>query len=145
ALRQAASHWQRRKHGKHGGEVSFYYAEQARKLDAERRQWSLEGARAQVSNTMVVRTESDGRPTIDLHGLTVNEGIVVSKENLDRCGGSPVGGFTIITGAGRHSVGATGVLGPAVQKALEEDGWIVRKEYAKLVVVGLNANRRLKP
>jgi len=137
ALRQASTHWQR---GKLGREVASFYAEEARKLDAGRREWNVQAARAQVSGSM--HKGPSGGCSIDLHGLTVKESIIATKEILDHSwssngsAGTSTWSFTIITGIGRHSSGSLGVLGPAVQKALEEDGWYVRKEHGKLVVTG---------
>lgn len=42
----------------------------------------------------------------------------------------------IITGKGNHSAGRVGVLKPALQSALTEDGWIVTTWDAGLVVRG---------
>jgi len=127
ALRQASSHWQR---GRLGAKVALYYAEQARGFDTQSHQWAVRGARAHVQQN------SRSRDTIDLHGLTVQESVAVARECVQEwssSGGSSSGSFTIITGVGKHSNGPA-VLAPAVQKALETDGWRVRKEYGLLVV-----------
>ncbi len=88
-----------------------------------------------------------GGTTIDVHGLTVDEGVIVSKEHVNnwwssiqagtllttcrflrnislRSGNNVPRTFTIITGVGKHSAGP-GKLGPALEFALKEDGWDV--------------------
>jgi len=54
-----------------------------------------------------------------------------------RSGFAPNHSLTIITGAGKHSAGQQSVLGPAVFKALERDGWRVVKREAAVVVTGV--------
>ena len=45
-------------------------------------------------------------------------------------------GFRIITGVGRHSAGGKGVLGPAVKKGLEQDGWRLEVNSGAITVRG---------
>jgi len=52
-------------------------------------------------------------------------------------GFSPSHSLTIVTGVGKHSAGQKGVLGPAVFKALEKDGWRVIKREGAVVVTGV--------
>src|SRR5882762_1189706 len=88
-------------------------------------------------------SRATNRDTIDLHGTSVSEAIVIVKDILQQEGSSPSTYFssglfscpltafllakplTIITGRGIHSVNGVGVLRPAVRIALEEDGWYI--------------------
>jgi DNA-nicking Smr family endonuclease len=45
-------------------------------------------------------------------------------------------GFRIVTGAGKHSRGGRGVLGPAVKKLLEQDGWRIEIMSGEILVKG---------
>jgi hypothetical protein len=47
----------------------------------------------------------------------------------------PANGLTVITGVGRHSAGQKGVLGPAVQAALDQAGWRVDRDTGRGYVV----------
>ena len=95
------------------------------------------------------------RDTIDLHGTSVSEAIVIVKDILQQEGSSPSTYFssglfllpansffllakplTIITGRGIHSVNGVGVLRPAVRIALEEDGWYIGAWDGGLFVKG---------
>ncbi|WWC62669.1 uncharacterized protein I303_105266 [Kwoniella dejecticola CBS 10117] len=93
--------------------------------------------------------------TIDLHHLTidqaktiVNELIgqwwITEKELRSQVGKNKegVGKFNIVTGVGRHSANGKGVLGPAVTRELESQGWMVDRgdsERGFLVVRGKRA------
>ncbi|KAK4507676.1 hypothetical protein PRZ48_001411 [Zasmidium cellare] len=87
---------------------------------------------------------------LDLHGIDVLNAVRIAKQKVEqwwealgesRANGR-VGaqerqaGYTIVVGLGRHSEGGKGKLGPAVNKALREDGWKVEQSGAVLVVKG---------
>lgn len=79
---------------------------------------------------------------IDLHHLTVNEAVSVAEKAVDKWwinereqraegwgakGKQSQGRLVIVVGAGRHSAGNRGVLGPAVAGHLDKAGWRVDK------------------
>ena len=118
ALRKAAGAWRTRTSGAGRGGVAWHYADEARRLDAKARAWSLRAAQALVSD------RPDSRASIDLHGLTVHEALTVTREHTNRWYARPDRGpLQIITGVGRHSVNQVAVLRPAVAKMLEKEGW----------------------
>lgn len=51
-------------------------------------------------------------------------------------GATPSHSLTIITGVGNHSKNRVGVIGPAVQNALEGEGWRTSKRPGAIVVSG---------
>ncbi|KAJ7089889.1 hypothetical protein B0H15DRAFT_276739 [Mycena belliarum] len=118
-LREAARMWQRgRGGGGRGGEVAFYFAERAREFQEVARKEALDAARAMVS----AKRTGD---TVDLHGVTAAEAIVLVDEILAEGGWGGGKPLKIITGRGAHSAGGTSVLKPALRRALEASGWIV--------------------
>jgi len=86
---------------------------------------------------MSKRRSSSSGDIIDLHGTTVSEAVSIVREILMDQPSSKTKPLTIITGRGRHSLGKMGVLKPAVQKALVEDGWDVDTYDTRLEVRGL--------
>ncbi|KDR68025.1 hypothetical protein GALMADRAFT_1060320 [Galerina marginata CBS 339.88] len=124
ALREATRMWQRGNSKTRGGEVAFYFAERAREFQELAKQESLNAARELVH---AKRANSQNHDTVDLHGTTVAEAIVIVKEILkeESTSISQAKPLTIITGRGAHSLNQVSVLKPAVRKALVEDGWVV--------------------
>ncbi|KAJ7483194.1 hypothetical protein FB451DRAFT_1233660 [Mycena latifolia] len=116
-LREAARAWQRGKGGR-GGEVAFYFAERAREFQEVARREALGAARAMVQ----AKRTSD---TVDLHGVTAAEAVVIVDEILEEGGWGAAKPLMIITGRGSHSANQTSVLKPALRRALEGSGWIV--------------------
>ncbi|KAF8966228.1 hypothetical protein BDZ97DRAFT_1808314 [Flammula alnicola] len=133
ALREASRMWQKGNAKTRGGEVAFYFAERAREFQEVARQEALNAARAMVH---AKRTNSGNSDTVDLHGTTVVEAIVIIKEilNGEASSISQAKPMKIITGRGTHSVNQVGVLKPAVRKALIEDGWVVGAWDGGLIV-----------
>ncbi|PWZ00908.1 hypothetical protein BCV70DRAFT_199276 [Testicularia cyperi] len=155
ALQKAAAAWKSgrgavRTGGKGGGGgksgIAWHYADQARRMDAKSRAWSLKASRALVEDRRrgavgVMRTSDvggfgsrDGNSgsaasnTIDLHGVTVHEALSIVREQVTRWYASPRTGlnpppFKIITGVGRHSPHQIAVLRPAIAKMLDREGW----------------------
>lgn len=149
ALRKAASAWKSqrggvRSGGKGGdggrGGIAWHYADEARRLDAKSRAWSLRASQALVEDRRraaigVVRAESLGTAThnvasntIDLHGVTVHEALSIVREQVTRWYAKPGGGlnpppFKVVTGVGRHSPHQIAVLRPAIAKMLDREGW----------------------
>ncbi|OWT39869.1 hypothetical protein C362_02365 [Cryptococcus neoformans Bt1] len=129
------------------GAVSGHYAREAR--EAAERIRNLEMRAAEL----VIASQLDSRPArpsreenrskmIDLHHLTVNEAVSVAEKAVDKWwinereqraegwgakGKKSQGCLVIVVGAGRHSAGNRGVLGPAVAGHLDKAGWRVDK------------------
>ncbi|KIK07840.1 hypothetical protein K443DRAFT_128933 [Laccaria amethystina LaAM-08-1] len=132
-LREAARMWQKGNKKTRGGEVAFYFAERAREFQEMARQETLNAARAMVESRRLASRDQD---TVDLHGTTVSEAVVIIKETLRIQAASQNKPLKIITGRGSHSVNQVSVLKPAVRKALVEDGWNVASWDGGLVVRG---------
>ncbi|KAJ6568271.1 hypothetical protein DFH09DRAFT_1363043 [Mycena vulgaris] len=128
-LREAARAWQGRggggkggRGGGRGGEVALYFAGRARELQEVARREALGAARAMVWGR---RANARERDTLDLHGVTAAEAVVLVNEVLDEGGWGGDKPLKIITGRGAHSAGQVSVLKPALRRALEGDGWVV--------------------
>ncbi|KAG1835801.1 hypothetical protein DFJ58DRAFT_820436 [Suillus subalutaceus] len=128
-LRKAGQAWR----GSLGGEVALYYAQRAREVTEKAREDALDEARGLVE---AKRYASNDKRSIDLHGTSVQEAIVITSEILEREGCSPASPLRLITGRGTHSAGGVGVLKPAVHRALVDKGWDVRMWDGGLVVRG---------
>lgn len=107
---------------------------------------------------MISRRASAERDTIDLHGLTFVEAIVIVTEELEetvysQCRGllcftllRPATDFNqarplkIITGRGTHSVNHVSVLKPRIREALSKDGWSVGVWEGGVIVRGRRAD-----
>ncbi|KAF8903521.1 hypothetical protein CPB84DRAFT_1835897 [Gymnopilus junonius] len=97
------------------------------------RQEALNAARVMVQEK---RINSQKHDTIDLHGTTVAEALVIVKEIIKDESSAINNGkpLKIITGRGSHSQGQISILKPAIRKALVEDGWVVGSWDAGLIV-----------
>ncbi|KAB5591215.1 Smr domain containing protein [Ceratobasidium theobromae] len=138
ALKQASELYTRHKH-EHGGEAALYYSNLAKDHAAKEREWRLKAAKASVRE----RQDKSCTKAIDLHGLTVHESLEVVKESVNTWWSSAGSSCTpneplqIITGQGRHSKGNVPVIGPAVMKQLQRDGWRAHKREGTVYVTGL--------
>lgn len=113
-----------------------------------------------LTNLALSRLASPDQSTIDLHGTTVAEAIIIVKQILhahepspcksafyDLSPGSvlnnlpPGKPLKIITGRGAHSVNHVSVLKPAIKKELVEDGWAVGGWDGGLIVRGRHSGR----
>lgn len=130
--------------------AASYYAQEGRDLNA-----NLKAMNAAEADGFV--SAQSGPTYLDLHGVTVADATRIAKQQTQawweslgerkipewsgsgRRGGAEA--YRIITGLGRHSEGGRGKLGPAVAKALVNDGWKVEVESGELYVTGL-ARRR---
>lgn len=121
--------------------AASYYSSIGRETAAALRQDEAARADAQVS--------SQSKPgEVDLHGLIVKDAVRVSRDRVEAWWESNGrewaragkvmndGGLRIITGVGRHSAGGRAVLGPAVGKMLNEEGWRVQVGEGVVKVVG---------
>ncbi|KAH7318859.1 hypothetical protein B0J17DRAFT_686277 [Rhizoctonia solani] len=142
ALKQASEVYTRRKH-EYGGEAALFYSNQAKDYATKEREWKLKAAKAGVK----AKQDKTSSRAIDLHGLTVNESLEVVKEGVNAWWSSagsastPSESLQIITGQGRHSKGNVSVLGPAVMKMLERDGWRAHKREGTVYVTGVLARQ----
>ncbi|KDQ50717.1 hypothetical protein JAAARDRAFT_141527 [Jaapia argillacea MUCL 33604] len=133
ALREASRYWQKGNARTRGGEIALFFAERARECQEKAREEALEDARDVVESR---RRKGGDSKTVDLHGTTVAEAVVIVREILLVEGASAANPLKIITGKGTHSHNGVGVLGPAVKAALQDDGWSVGTWDGGLVVRG---------
>ncbi|KAF1828499.1 smr domain-containing protein [Decorospora gaudefroyi] len=131
-------------------QAAAYYAQEGRDLNANLKAMNAAEADALVSS-------QSNATSLDLHGVTVADATRIAKQRTQawwnglgerripewsgpgRRGGGEA--YRIITGLGRHSVGGRSKIGPAVLKALVNEGWKVEAEPGELYVTGL-ARRR---
>jgi hypothetical protein len=125
------------------GGAAAYYSQLGRDLSA----LSL-GASADAADALAARQSSATQ--LDLHGIDVLNGVRIAQEKVEswwyRLGESRVNGragaedrgagFSIVVGAGTHSVGGKGKLGPAITKMLKSEGWRIEPAGAVIVVKG---------
>ncbi|GAO13369.1 hypothetical protein UVI_02013790 [Ustilaginoidea virens] len=120
-------------------QAASYYTDRAR----EQARYA-QSARSTAADILV-----DGQSTntcIDLHGVPVHDGVRIARQRVrDWWRGlgevraqrlRERGGFTIITGLGRHNAGGVSHLRQAVAAALLQDGWKLTVETGKFVVTG---------
>jgi len=116
---------------------------------------AFQRGRAQLSHASdhLVNSQST-KDSVDLHGVTVANAVRIARERVSnwwdglgdakyvRGGGKHVhGGYKIITGVGNHSQDGTSRLGPAVSKALIQEGWKVEIHRGFLLVTGVTRAR----
>ncbi|KAK5113366.1 hypothetical protein LTR62_003466 [Meristemomyces frigidus] len=125
------------------GGAAAYYSQTARDYSSLR--FSASAAAADQ-----LATSQSSATQLDLHGVDVLNGIRIAQERVEawwaglgesrvngRVGaGERAGGYRIVVGRGTHSEGGKGKLGPAVSKALRQDGWRIENEGAVIVVRG---------
>lgn len=136
------------------GAAAWVHADEARRLDAKARAFSLKAAQATVHHRMMTNraaisstnttttTRQQSSDIVDLHGLTVHESLSITKEALSawwsKSSSGSVHPLYIITGVGRHSKGHIAVIRPAILKMLNKDGWIVdERREGQIAVKGL--------
>lgn len=160
ALRKAASAWKSqrggvRTGGKGGdggrGGIAWHYADEARRLDAKSRAWSLRASQALVEDrrraaigvvqpgTQSTASHTAASNTIDLHGVTVHEALSIVREQVTKWYARPGPGaspppFKIVTGVGRHSPHQIAVLRPAIAKMLDREGWRYEVDHQRGVI-----------
>lgn len=123
------------------GAAASHYSSVGRDAAAALRQDGAARANALVS--------SQSKPgEVDLHGLNVKDAVRVSKDRVEAWWDSEGrewaragkvmnnGGLRIVTGVGRHSAGGKPVLGPAVGRMLNDEGWKVQVGEGVVMVVG---------
>jgi hypothetical protein len=140
AFSQASAAYRKGKSDPLMGGVAAYYSQVGRDLDAKVR--SVESAAADIR----VAKQST-RLELDLHGCNVKDAVRIAREGVTtwwhelgeaRAGGRGVApGYRVVVGAGRHSEGGKGKLGPAVGKMLLKEGWRIEVGPTFLVVTGI--------
>lgn len=145
AYRSAARSW-RGKAALGNSGVAAYWADHARQLDREARQWELTAARETVEER---RKAARSALSIDLHGLTASQALTVTNESLNSWWHNPSApaSLTIVTGAGKHSAGQAPVLLPIIRKLLEREGYDWKYEgdrhsRGSFIVTGLQGRRK---
>ena len=139
ASASAAAAARRAKSDRLYGQAAVYYAEQAREHAR-----NLQHANSLVADRLVTERRTDDM--IDLHGVTVKDGVRIALREVrawyGRLGEFKVReakrrGFTVVTGLGRHSSRAgVSPLRQAVCRELVNDGWMVEVQTGKFVVLG---------
>ncbi|KAI5204424.1 hypothetical protein E4T39_03497 [Aureobasidium subglaciale] len=143
AMDQARAAYRKSRSDRLMGGAAGYYSQVGRDHGA-----ALHQSQAAVANAIVAAQSSAFE--IDLHGVTVENAVRIARARTNawwsglgenkvngRVGAAErASGFRIITGVGRHSAGGKGVLGPAVKKGLEQDGWRVEVNSGAITVKG---------
>ncbi|KAL5513213.1 hypothetical protein ACEPAH_3611 [Sanghuangporus vaninii] len=133
ALRTASRHWNSGGARNRGGEVALFYAQEAQRHQAEVQKLQLDAMRELVDGKRFAGADTD---VIDIHYCTTSEALTIVREVLDEGWVSPARQLRVITGRGSHSSNGVAVLGPAVKKALEGEGWNVGKWDGGLSIRG---------
>ncbi|EFZ02418.1 Smr domain protein [Metarhizium robertsii] len=120
-------------------QAASYYSDRARE----------QGRYAQSATSTAADILVDQRSTassIDLHGVLVQDGVRISRQRVQEWWGGlgemrakklrEDGGFTVITGLGRHSASGVSQMRQAVAAALLQDGWKLSVETGRFVVTG---------
>ena len=129
AFAQAGSAYRRGKSDRLMGGAAAYYSQVGQEHAAQHHRYVSAAADAHVAGQSTAST-------LDLHGVFVADAVRIAEASVakwwDRLGdakyapggGGPArDGYSIITGAGKHSEGGKGRLGPAVGKMLRAKGW----------------------
>ncbi|KAG6012795.1 hypothetical protein E4U43_007640 [Claviceps pusilla] len=120
-------------------QAAGYYADRAR----EQARYA-QNATSTAADLLV--DQQSTRDSIDLHGVLVHDGVRIARQKvqdwwqgLGEMRAKKVreqGGFTVITGLGRHSAGGVSQLRQSVAAALLQDGWKLSVETGKFVITG---------
>lgn len=119
-------------------QAGAYYVERGRELASNHRQ-----AISAEAECMVDRQST--KNLIDLHGVTVQDGVDIARTRVSRWWESLGGedrarkakeGFTVVTGIGRHSSDGKSPLRINVFKALVADGWKIEVLTGSYLITG---------
>lgn len=118
-------------------QAAVVYTERARE-SAQR----ATAANSEAARALVAERQTDDK--IDLHGLTVNDGVSIALGAVrgwyDGLGEyrarEAKRGYTVITGIGKHSTGGVSRLRQAVCSALVKAGWKIEVGTGKFIVTG---------
>jgi len=144
AYTQAQSAHRKSKSNHLMGGAAAYYSSVGRDASA-----SLRRHEAAAADSLVTSQSKPGE--VDLHGVTVKDAVSITRARIEtwweregrewsRQGKVMGGGLRVITGAGRHSEGGKGKLGPAVGGMLVKEGWKVEIGDGVVEVVGRARN-----
>lgn len=122
------------------GGAAAYYSSVGRDASA-----SLRRHEAFAADALITSQSKPGE--VDLHGVTVKDAVNIARAKVEswweregrewaRQGKVMGGSLRVITGAGRHSEGGRGKLGPAVGGMLVREGWKVEVGDGVIEVVG---------
>ncbi|OWP04438.1 smr domain-containing protein [Marssonina coronariae] len=149
AFAQAQAAFRKGKSNPLMGGAAAYYSQVGRDADAK-----VKSAASAAADALVAGQST--RLQLDLHGVSVKDAVRISREEVTRWWreteeqrasgrGSAIPVYKIVTGAGNHSSGGHGKLGPAVGRMLISEGWKIevgsRGNSGFLVVTG-RAKRR---
>lgn len=121
--------------------AAVVYAEKGHEHRARQRELESAAASAHVA-------QQSTHNTTDLHGVRVHDAVQIARERTLRWwdglgdakflgdGGPAKAGFRIVTGIGRHSKDGAPKIGPAVWKALVNEGWKASVESGEILVTG---------
>ena len=143
AMEQARAAYRKSKSDRLMGGAAGYYSQVGRDHGA-----ALHQSQAAVSDAIVAGQSSAFE--IDLHGVTVENAVRIARQRTNNWWNSlgenkvngrlgaveRASGFRIVTGVGKHSAGGRGVIGPAVKKSLEQDGWRLEAGTGVITVKG---------
>ncbi|CZT16538.1 uncharacterized protein RCC_02372 [Ramularia collo-cygni] len=143
AFQQAQAAYRKSRSNPLMGGAAAYYSQEGRNLSALSSQ-----ATARSADQLAARQSSSTE--VDLHGIDVLNGIRIAQERVgqwwaslgeNRVNGrvgaeSRQAGYRIVVGLGTHSIGGKGKLGPAVSKALRNQGWRIENQGAAILVRG---------
>ncbi|EMC99578.1 hypothetical protein BAUCODRAFT_51210, partial [Baudoinia panamericana UAMH 10762] len=143
AFSQASAAHRRAKSDRLMGGAAAYYGQLGREYGARTHAASEAAADA-------LAAAQSSATQVDLHGIDVLNGVRIALEKADewwqglgesrtngRLGATErSAGYHIVVGLGRHSEGGKGKLGPAVSKALRNEGWRIEPAGAVIVVKG---------
>lgn len=118
-------------------QANAYYVERGRELASNHRQAISAEAEYMVD-------QKSTKTMIDLHGVTVQDGVDIAKDRVSRWWDSlgedrarkAKEGFTVVTGIGRHSSDGRSPLRINVFKALVADGWKIEVLTGSYLVTG---------
>ena len=122
------------------GGAASYYSSVGREASA-----SLKRHKTAMAEQLVSSQSKPGE--VDLHGVRVQDAVRIAKEKAEswwenegrewaREGKVMEGGLRIVTGAGKHSQGGKGRIGPAVGAMLVKGGWKVEFGEGFLDILG---------
>lgn len=147
ALSQATAAHRRAKSDRLMGGAAAYYGEVGREYSALSFNASARAA-DQLAASQSNATE------LDLHGIDVRNAVRIAEEKVEEwwegLGESRVNGrigavdrqtgYRVVVGLGKHSEGGHSKLGPAVTKALKQQGWRIEPAGAVIIVKGRAKN-----
>ncbi|KAK2628035.1 hypothetical protein QTJ16_002681 [Diplocarpon rosae] len=149
AFAQARAAFRKGKSNPLMGGAAAYYSQVGREADAK-----VKSAASAAADALVASQSTHLQ--LDLHGINVKDAVRISREAVTRWWheteeqrasgrGSAIPVYKIVTGAGNHSSGGHGKLGPAVGKMLISEGWKIevgsRGNNGFLVVTGRGRRR----